>query len=159
LSLLLKADDLAAIRRQAEADYPNETCGLLGGRWTDSTGGAHAGDHVKRVERLVPVANARHDSARNRYLIEPDAFRRAAQELERAGLDVIGVYHSHPDHPARPSDFDREHAWPRLSYIIVQVNAGRAGEASSWVLADDRTAFRRESIETEERTISWQSPS
>jgi proteasome lid subunit RPN8/RPN11 len=92
LSLLLKADDLAAIRRQAEADYPNETCGLLGGRWTDSTGGAHAGDHVKRVERLVPVANARHDSARNRYLIEPDAFRRAAQELERAGLDVIGVY-------------------------------------------------------------------
>ena len=159
MSLVLRAADLTAIRRQAEADYPNETCGLLGGRWTNSTAPEESGNHSKLVERLVPIANARHDSARNRYLIEPDAFRRAAQELERAGLDVIGVYHSHPDHPAQPSDFDREHAWPRLSYIIVQVNAGQAGETSSWVLADDRAAFRRESIETEDRTISWQSPS
>jgi proteasome lid subunit RPN8/RPN11 len=116
-------------------------------------------DGAKRVRQLVPVRNARTDSARNRYLIEPDAFRRASAELERAGLEVVGVYHSHPDHPARPSEFDREHAWPRLSYVIVQVTAGRAEDAASWVLADDRTAFRRESLNTEERTISWQSPS
>jgi len=148
VTLHLAAADLEAMRRQAEAAYPHETCGLLGGVWID--GGA------KRVERLIPVPNARTDSARNRYLIEPDDVRRAAAELERAGLEVIGVYHSHPDHPARPSEFDREHAWPRLSYVIVQVRGGRAGEASSWVLADDRSAFHRESLETEEQTLSWQ---
>ena len=78
--------------------------------------------------------------------------------FERCGLEVIGVYHSHPDHPPAPSAFDREHAWPWLSYVIVGVGAGRAGDPKSWVLADDRGTFAEESITIEERKAVWQSP-
>ena len=141
MSVAIAQRDLDAIRAQAERDYPHETCGLLGGT---QTGG------VKRVTRIVPLANARQDSPENRYLIEPDVFRRAAAALERGGLDVLGVYHSHPDHPARPSAFDREHAWPRLSYVIVRVERGRAGDTNSWVLSDDRASFDEEPIIIEE---------
>jgi proteasome lid subunit RPN8/RPN11 len=148
MSLTISQADLDALRAQAERDYPHETCGLLGGTLEGAT---------KRVTRLVPLANARHDSPENRYLIEPDVFRRAADALERGGLEVLGVYHSHPDHPARPSAFDRDHAWPRLSYVIVRVDRGGAADTNSWVLADDRASFDQEPIIIEERMASWQS--
>ncbi|HXU46531.1 MAG TPA: Mov34/MPN/PAD-1 family protein, partial [Thermoanaerobaculia bacterium] len=71
-----------------------------------------------------------------------------AEKSARAeSLSVVGYFHSHPDHPARPSDFDREHAWPGLSYLIVSVRAGKAVEARSWRLSDDRERFDEESIE------------
>jgi len=104
----------------------------------------------------VPLANQRTDSARNRYLIDPESFRRAQEKLERDGLEVLGVYHSHPDHPPAPSAFDREHAWPWLSYVIVGVERGRAGELKSWVLKEDRGSFDQEPITTEERKVVWQ---
>lgn len=147
MSLVLAPGQLDAIRGHAERDYPREACGLLGGAWTEES---------KRVLRVVPVANARWDSPGNRYLIEADAFRRAAEDLERAGMEVVGVYHSHPDHPATPSAFDREHAWPRLSYIIVPVAGGRAGAPVNWVLADNRAAFHEESLVAEEEMRVWQ---
>ena len=112
---------------------------------------------MRQVRRLIPVANARQDSPRNRYLIDPDAFRRATVELERTGLDVLGVYHSHPDHPAQPSAFDREHAWPRLSYVIVSVAGGTSGALTHWVLDDDRVAFHEEGVTINEGMTSWQS--
>ncbi len=150
MTLVLERRHLEAIRRHAEADYPREACGLLGG--------TAEGDR-KVVVQLVPVANARTDASRNRYLIDPDAFRRAVARLERDGLDVIGVYHSHPDHPARPSEFDREYAWPWLSYVIVEVRSGRAGAQHSWVLADDRRSFAEEPVTMQEGNVVWQSPS
>jgi len=121
-------------------------------------GGTLDGDRGVVVQ-LVPLANQRADSARNRYLIDPDAFRRAQAKLDRDDLEVLGVYHSHPDHPPEPSSFDREHAWPRLSYVIVGVARGRAGELKSWRLSDDRAAFAEEPIMFEERKAAWQSPS
>jgi proteasome lid subunit RPN8/RPN11 len=147
MTLVLDPRHAAAIRRHGEADYPAEACGLIGG--------SAEGDR-KVAFQLVPLANRRTDSARNRYLIDPDSFRRAQQRLERDGLEVIGVYHSHPDHPPEPSAFDREHAWPWLSYVIVGVERGRAGEMKSWVLGDDRGGFGAESIITEERKVVWQ---
>lgn len=138
---------MAAIRRHGEADYPAEACGLIGG--------ALEGDRKVTVQ-LVPLANQRTDSARNRYLIEPESFRRAQEKLDRDGLEVIGVYHSHPDHPPSPSAFDREHAWPWLSYVIVGVARGHAGELKSWVLTEGRDAFREEPITNEERKVVWQ---
>ncbi|HXL35066.1 MAG TPA: M67 family metallopeptidase [Gemmatimonadales bacterium] len=147
MTLVLDPRHLAAIRRHGEADYPAEACGVIGG--------ALEGDRKVSVQ-LVPLVNQRTDSARNRYLIDPESFRRAQERLERDGLDVIGVYHSHPDHPPAPSAFDREHAWPWLSYVIVGVGHGRAGELKSWVLADDRGAFDEEPITSEERNIVWQ---
>jgi proteasome lid subunit RPN8/RPN11 len=124
------------IRRQGERSYPGESCGVLAG---------NAGIQ-KEVQRLVPMVNRRSDNP-HRYLIDPDDLRRTTAELRESGLEVVGYYHSHPDHPARPSAFDREHAWPWYSYVIVRVEKGRAGEMTSWVLADDRSDMHPESIE------------
>jgi proteasome lid subunit RPN8/RPN11 len=127
---------LDELRREAELAYPAECCGVLGGR----------GDKVKEVIRLVPVANRRTDDP-HRYLILPDDLRRVTDDLRQMELEVLGFYHSHPDHPAAPSAFDTEHAWPWYSYLIVGVNAGRAAELASWQLNEDRAAMRREPLD------------
>jgi len=150
VTLIIESQHVAAIRTHGEADYPHEACGLLGGE----TEGERT-----IVRQLVPLPNERTDSARNRYQIDPEAFRRAQSVLDSQGLEIVGVYHSHPDHPAVPSVFDRDHAWPRLSYVIVAVAAGRAGDMKSWRLSDDRAAFSEEPITLEPRKVAWQSPS
>ncbi len=124
------------IRHHAERAYPAECCGILGGR---------AGD-VKKVLRAVPVANRRTDDP-HRYLISPDDLRRIETELRPSGLEVLGSYHSHPNHPSAPSAFDIEQAWPWYSYIIVSVDQGRAGELTSWVLDDDRSTMHPEPVD------------
>lgn len=124
------------IRRQGELAYPAECCGVLAGR----TG------ETKEVVRLVPMNNRRTDDP-HRYLIAPDDLRRTVSDLRGSDLEVLGYYHSHPDHPAVPSGFDTEHAWPWYSYIIVGVDRGRAADLASWVLEDDRSAMSRESLE------------
>jgi proteasome lid subunit RPN8/RPN11 len=127
---------LDEIRRQGELAYPAECCGLLAGRSSP----------IKEVLRLRPVTNRRTDDP-HRYLISPEDLRSAARELELSELEVLGFYHSHPDHPAAPSAFDQEHAWPWYSYIIVRVDRGRSGNVASWVLQDDRTAMRSEPLD------------
>jgi proteasome lid subunit RPN8/RPN11 len=124
------------IRREGEQAYPGECCGILAGR----TG------NVKEVLRLVPALNRRTDDP-HRYLISPDDLRLIEARLRSSGQEVLGFYHSHPDHPATPSAFDTEQAWPWYSYIIVGVNRGRAAELASWVLVDDRSVMHPESIE------------
>jgi proteasome lid subunit RPN8/RPN11 len=124
------------IRREGESAYPAECCGVLAGRLAP----------VKEVLRLVPATNRRTDDP-HRYLISPDDMRRIELELRSSGLEVLGCYHSHPDHPAAPSLFDTEQAWPWYSYIIVQVERGRAAELTSWVLDDDRSVMRPESVD------------
>jgi proteasome lid subunit RPN8/RPN11 len=134
----LRVSDAAAkeISRQGELAYPSECCGVLAGR---------AGE-IKEVMRLVPMNNRRLDDP-HRYSIAPDDLRRTISDLRAAELEVVGYYHSHPDHPAEPSMFDTEHAWPWYSYIIVRVDRGRAAELTSWVLENDRSAMSRESLE------------
>ncbi|HEV2085770.1 MAG TPA: M67 family metallopeptidase [Gemmatimonadales bacterium] len=136
--MTLRLSDAMAdeIRRHGELAYPAECCGVLAGR---------AGE-TKEVVRLVPMHNRRTDDP-HRYLIAPDDLRRTISELRGCELEVLGYYHSHPDHPAAPSGFDTEHAWPWYSYIIVGVDRGRAAELASWVLEDDRSAMSRESLE------------
>jgi proteasome lid subunit RPN8/RPN11 len=135
---------LATIRRHAEAAYPEECCGFLLGR---------ADGAATVVERVVPVDNERQDSRHNRFLIQPETVLAAHQEARAAGLDVVGTYHSHPDHPAQPSEFDREHAWPGLSYVIVAVADGRVAEARSWRLSDDRERFEEEEMGLAKETL------
>ena len=120
--LLITLDQLRAIDRHGEQTYPEECCGFLIGR---------ADAETTWVERLLPVANERQDSRHNRYVINPETVLAAHKEARAAGADVVGYYHSHPDHPSKPSDFDREHAWPGLSYLIVSVQKGRAADARS----------------------------
>ena len=95
---------------------------------------------------LFPLINRRDDSPRNRFSVTADDFRDAERAAAEQGLELIGWYHSHPDHPAQPSEFDREHAWPWYSYVIVSVAAGEPDEMTSWRLADDRSHFAPEEI-------------
>ena len=97
------------------------------------------------MEQLLEFANAREESARhNRYLLTPEDYLRGEMEAARLDLEVIGVFHSHPDHPNRPSEFDREWAMPFLSYVITSVQSGKAVESRSWLLSEDRVQFTEE---------------
>lgn len=127
------------IRRHGERDYPYECCGLLIGRFE--------ADGRKTVIETYPISNAREEEAkRNRFLIRPEELMRGERHARERSLDVVGFYHSHPDHPARPSQYDLEHAWPTYSYIIVSVREGRAADLSSWEMEADRSQFNSEEI-------------
>ena len=136
--LVISARHLQTLGRHAAMSYPDECCGVLIGR--------SSGDGTV-IERVLAVGNERQDSRHNRFLINPETVLAAHKEARALGLDVVGYYHSHPDHPARPSDFDREHAWPGVSYLIVSVKRGQVAEARSWRLADDREQFDEEAID------------
>lgn len=137
--ITLNAEHADAIRRQAQAEYPHECCGLLVGRF-DEAG-------RKTVLEVYPISNAREAEARhNRSLILPGEYLRGERHARGLGLDVVGNYHSHPDHPAVPSQFDLEHAWPTWSYIIVSVEATRALDLRSWEMRADRSRFDEEEI-------------
>lgn len=138
--LEIRGEDLASARRHAAATYPEECCGFLLGSLLGDDGGA-------RVARVLAVDNQRQDSRHNRYVIHPETVLEAQKQARAAGLDIVGYYHSHPDHPAVPSEFDREHAWPGMSYVIVSVRKGKIAETRSWRLADDRGRFDEESLE------------
>ncbi len=135
--LTVAGADLEAIGRHGVRTYPEECCGFLLGRSENGE---------TRVARVVPAANERLDSRHNRFVMSPETVLAAHKEARAAGLSVVGYYHSHPDHPAVPSDFDREHAWPGLSYLIVAIRGGQVETAKSWRLRDDRERFEEESL-------------
>jgi proteasome lid subunit RPN8/RPN11 len=129
------------IAAHGERDYPHECCGLLLGNFDE--------DKAKLVVETYPISNAREEEAkRNRFLIRPEELIRGERYAETKRLEVIGFYHSHPDHPAVPSKYDLEHAWPVYSYIIVSVKAGKAEDLRSWEMNPDRSHFAEEEIKT-----------
>lgn len=131
--------ELARLCAHAREGYPHEVVGILAGSrdtW-----------HVSKVVSLV---NERADSPANRYHVSAMALFRAEQALEAEGLDVVGYYHSHPDHPSAYSEFDRDHALPNMSYLIVSVRQGEVASMQSWRLRDDRSAMDEEPITTED---------
>jgi proteasome lid subunit RPN8/RPN11 len=137
--LQVSPDILSQIEAHGESAYPEEGAGFLLGQDGDQ----------RRVTGILPLSNAREEASRhNRYLITPQDYLKAEQEADRLGLSLIGVFHSHPDHPNRPSEYDRDWAQPFFSYIITAISAGRAVESRSWRLTEDRSNFEEESIET-----------
>jgi proteasome lid subunit RPN8/RPN11 len=129
---------LDEIRAHGIRDYPYECCGLLLGRY---------GAEGKVVKETYPISNAREESAkRNRFLIQPQELVRGERYALERDLEVVGFYHSHPDSPARPSQYDLEHAWPTYSYIIVSTSTDRAGDLFSWEQEPDRSRFNPEEI-------------
>lgn len=123
-------EHLAAIRAHGISDYPYECCGLLLGRYEQNG---------KFVTETLPISNAREESAkRNRFLITPEELLRGEQYARVKKLEIVGFYHSHPDSPAVPSQYDLEHAWPTYSYIIVSTSADRADDLFSWEQESDR---------------------
>jgi proteasome lid subunit RPN8/RPN11 len=142
--LSISAQLAAKIRAHGVETYPNECCGALLGR--DADGDAASG-RPREILDLFPLVNRREDSPRNRFSVTPQDVMAAEKAATGRGLDLIGWYHSHPDHPARPSEYDREYAWPWYSYIILRVQGGVAREMTSWRLQDDRERYVEERIE------------
>jgi len=127
------------MREHAERDYPYECCGLLIGRFLD-----HG---RKQVMGIYPISNAREEEhKRNRFLIRPEELMRGEQTAKALKLEVLGFYHSHPDCPAVPSQYDLDHAWPTYSYVVVSVLKGTAQALRSWELQIDRSQFNEEEI-------------
>ncbi|VEI02076.1 Mov34/MPN/PAD-1 family [Acidipropionibacterium jensenii] len=140
-------DLLARIHDQCRSAYPEEGCGALLGSFPQ-------GDGARTVVDIVEIVNSREaEEQYHRFRIDPLDYQRTDEDAARRGLDVVGFYHSHPDHPAVPSDYDRDHAFPGLSYIVVATAGGRAGQgegavdvprSTSWELTPDRSTMTQE---------------
>lgn len=135
----LTAEQISEIEKHGEREYPFECCGLLVGSFAE--------DGEKTVFEIFPIENARETEARhNRSLITPLDLMRGERYAREKKLDVVGNYHSHPDHPARPSQFDLDHALPVWSYIIVSIEKGKAVDLRSWEMQADRSKFNEEQV-------------
>ncbi len=108
--------------------------------------GADVAGKLREILEVLPLVNRRKDSPRNRFSVSTRDVMAVEKTAAARGLVVVGWYHSHPDHPARPSEYDRENAWPWYSYIIVSVQKGEAREMRSWRLRDDREGYVEEEI-------------
>ena len=129
----------AQLESWAEAGYPRETCGVLVGRQTESQ---------VHVSRAVIARNVNSERAHDRYELAAEDFLAADLAAYAEGLEIVGIWHSHPDHPAQPSETDRMHAWQGWSYIILSVQQGQAVELRAWRLTGEVLA--------EEMVTSWQ---
>src|SRR3954453_5060667 len=138
MSVQISAAQRAEIERHGASGFPNEICGVLLGKEENGH---------KAVHELLPIVNQFEAGGQyHRFLITPEDMFKAEKRARAAGLSVVGFYHSHPDHPAIASAYDRDHAWPWYSYIIVSVVAGSAADMRSWQLADDRSRFDEERL-------------
>src|ERR1700712_316021 len=126
--LTITADVDAAIRAHGQETYPHECCGALVGR--DGAGTA-----------IVALPNTTDEGPRRRFMVRPSDYQLAERRATECGGELLGFYHSHPDHPARPSQYDLDHAWPAFAYIIVAVASGSAADMTVWFLKEDRSAF------------------
>jgi proteasome lid subunit RPN8/RPN11 len=124
-----------AIRGHGRDTYPHECCGALLG-------------HEGLAIEAFPLPNTTEEGPRRRFLVRPDDYRATEARAAEAGLTLLGFYHSHPDHPARPSQYDLDHAWPVFSYVILSVRNAEPADMTSWRLRDDRSAFDEESLES-----------
>lgn len=138
MAIVLRAEHKAAIEKHGEETFPNECCGFILGKLNGAD---------RNVVELMPAANDREGEAQyNRFLITPEAYMRGEKAARAKKLDIVGFYHSHPNAPARPSQYDLDHAWPVYSYIIVSIRDKVAADMTSWLLKDDRSAFDPEEI-------------
>ncbi len=142
--LVVGGEQLDIIRQHAQSTYPEEGGGLLLGRFEDSR-------VVVREIRVLPNTWDVDAERRRRYLIPSDVMLREQRAADARELDVVGYFHSHPNHPAAPSEFDREHALPNWSYVIVSVQQGRAGDVLAWRLREDRSAFEAQPIAIDDK--------
>lgn len=127
---------LAKMNAHVEKAYPEEGAGFLIGEQGE-------------VKEILALSNSREDGARhNRFLFTPEDYLQAEQHAESLALDLVGVFHSHPDSPNVPSEYDREWAQPFFSYVITRVDHGKAVNSRSWRLKEDRSTFEEEQIHT-----------
>jgi proteasome lid subunit RPN8/RPN11 len=116
------------MRGMGERAYPNEGCGILLGTFVGEI----------EVTEVREGANLRQDRARDRYVLDPRAILQAEKDARARGIDVVGFWHTHPDHPARPSQYDADHAWPEYVYVIMAVAAGKQVDVNAFVLRQEQ---------------------
>ena len=126
MSLILSRQLYEELRAHGEETYPHECCGILLGKSSDD--GLH-------VQQILRAGNTRTDSLHNRYNIAPQELIAAQRQGRKSGLDIVGFYHSHPDHPAMwsPTDFAEAH-WLGCAYVITSVDSGKANLTNAWIL-------------------------
>jgi proteasome lid subunit RPN8/RPN11 len=133
----LSADARTMIEHHAVETYPHECCGGLYGA---------AADGAFTVVEAVAFPNTTSEGPRRRFLIQPSDYRAAEAHARVTKRTLIGFYHSHPDHPAQPSQYDLDHAWPNMLYTITSVREGRVEVTTAWQLREDRSQFDQRSI-------------
>lgn len=134
----IKKNHIDQIKEHAQKDYPYECCGILLGKFSGSE---------KTVTEILEISNEKEEENRhNRYLIPSSKILEIELYAIKNGLDIVGFYHSHPDHPATPSAFDVEHALPVYSYFIVSVYDTKVVNFTLSVLSHDRSKFEEELI-------------
>jgi len=149
--LTISIDVDAAIRQHGQETYPHECCGALVGR-----------DGV--VSAIVALPNTTDEGPRRRFMVRPSDYQLAERRATELGVELLGFYHSHPDHPARPSQYDLDHAWPTFAYIIVAVagdgaaNGAKAGDMTVWFLKEDRSRFEEGTLNHGENSHSDPAP-
>ena len=149
MTIELSRENRKRIEQHGAEAYPNECCGFLLGREENGR---------KVIYEVVPIPNAwqtsehnpyeirPEDSTRNRSLVDPKDFLKIDREAREKGMEIISFYHSHPDHPARPSEFDRKYAFPFFIYVILAVERGIPRELTAWVLSNDWSRFLSEEV-------------
>ena len=147
MNLQLKTNHLEIIKNHAERTYPDECCGLILG---------YKNNEYKISVEIIPTENVwnreksnftedQENSTRRRYAISPQVMLQTQKVAINHNLNIIGIYHSHPDYPAIPSEWDRIYAWPEYSYVILSVQNAQADELQSWTL-DENHQFQAETI-------------
>ncbi len=135
---------MLAMKGHAASTYPEECCGLLIGKFEENS-------TCKLVNSCKRMQNAFQEKERyHRYTIDPTLFIQAENEAASLSEEIVGIYHSHPDAPAKPSIFDLKHAWPTFSYVVIEVRKTKTVDTQSWVLKDDRSEFLLETMEVRE---------
>jgi len=146
MTLVIPAHLLEAIQAQGEGAYPEEGAGFI-------LGSTHG--HTRTASAILPQANLFEVSERRRrYRISPQDMLRAEREADAMGLEIIGIFHSHPDHPAEPSAYDLEYSLPWFFYLITSVREGHAGESRVWLMLEDRSGFTEIALRTQTATQS-----
>lgn len=133
--MILTSIAAEAIRRHAAEAYADECCGALVGF-----------EATREIIEAFPLPNTTEEGARRRFLVRPEDYRAAEAHARRMGAQLLGFYHSHPDHPARPSQYDLDHAFPFFWYVIVSIQQAEPEKMTVWRLADDRSQFREASL-------------
>lgn len=129
------------IRNHGERSYPEEACGFLLG--------PHPSVSTLHVESAVPAENARQGDRGHRFVIPAPEVRKMELSLEGTGREILGYYHSHPDHPARPSEYDRDRAWPWYLYLVLAIRGGRAEELNAFELGSESRQFEARQLRVE----------
>jgi proteasome lid subunit RPN8/RPN11 len=137
LPLKIGAGDVDQIQDHARETYPEECAGALVG--IDSGG-------IRVVVDVWRAENTHEEERSRRFLIEPLTIKKFEERAEEKDMWLLGFYHSHPDHPAEPSEYDREYAWPGYSYVIASVSGENVEDMRSWTLKDDRSGYDEETI-------------